>query len=78
MKGIEALDQQALQQVRIRQAIINQYKIVTDALENEIMMIVMNATGVDVFRENWHIDLDRGILRKQEDDVSKESPDALP
>lgn len=57
----------------MRQAIINQYEIVTNALKNEIMLIVMNATGVDVFHEEWHIDLERGILRKVENDLPHET-----
>ncbi len=72
MKNIEALDGQAMAQIRVRQAIITQHQIVINALEREIMTIVQQSSGVDVFNEHWEIDLERGILRKVEEKTHEE------
>jgi hypothetical protein len=53
-----------LETLRARKAVIDQYTHILNCLELEMKMQVQALTGADVVREDWSLDLTRGVLER--------------
>lgn len=58
------LSQDVLAAIKERQAIIDQYRHILSCLEMERDALLLNVTGVDVRKEAWNFDMQRGVLER--------------
>lgn len=53
--------------VKDHKSLIDQQRMILAALEHTLVNRLRMGYGVDIDREDWELDLDRGILRRQSD-----------
>jgi hypothetical protein len=66
MMQIVKLDASVAAAARARLALIDQYEMTAALLRRELEGYVASASGVDLTVEQWHLDIDRGLLEREE------------